>query len=141
MASVELFGESFGIEPDGFSDFALMEFTSLGREAEEAQDAAGQSKANYDFILDIIVEQDRARFRKAARKARASMEQMGAVVEAAVALRTGRPTGEPSVSSDGPTSISPKSESVSERAARLLPGRPDLQVATVRDAERMAAVG
>lgn len=133
MATVTLWGQEFELHPDGISEYALLEFAAAQRDVEggDANSSAGMA-ALFDLVLDTLAEDARRPFKVAARKNRAKAEDLMKIVSAAAEDAADRPTSLPSVSSDGPTLTEPKSESVFERAERLQPGRPDLQMATVR---------
>lgn len=125
--TVELFGETFDLHPKGVSEASLCWFALDSRDAQEAEDSAGMQAALADLCLNAIAEHDRRRFRRVTMKNSAEIADLMKVIQRAGEIAAERPTSPPSVSSPGPTSIAPRSESVSEQAARLKPGRPDLQ--------------
>lgn len=133
MGTVDLWGTSFELHPEGISEYALLEFAAAQRDVEggDAESTAGMA-AMFDLVMDTLAETARRPFRMAARKNRAKASDLMRVIEAATVDAAERPTSLPSDSSAGQTVTVPRSESVFEKAERLSPGRPDLQMATVR---------
>ena len=115
----------------------LMRFAHVAREGVDSNDMEGLA-ALYDLLESVIADADWARFQKAAHRTRASGDELFDFVTSAFKALTGRPTREPSDSSDGPpiTSSSSTDGSSSPVIARLeQQGRPDLAL-IVDQAER-----
>lgn len=131
--TVDLFGRSFRLHPDGISEYALLEFAEAQRNVAEddANSPAGMA-ALLSLVLDTLHEEDVPAFRAAARKHRAKADDLMKVISAATEETADRPTSEPSDSSAGLASIEQKSESLYERAERLRPGRLSDQMVLVR---------
>lgn len=133
MSEVELFGETFTVAEE-VSDFALMEFADAASDGEALGRMHGLA-ALYRVLRELVDEKDFPRFRRAAIREKADVEALidviGVVMRAgrAVEQSTGRPTGRPSVSSDGPAATAANSTagSFSPVIVRLeQQGRPDL---------------
>lgn len=136
MSTVELFGESFELHPDGVNPSALLFFALDSQDEDTSPAAAARQNATLmTLCLETIAEKDRSRYRRVMVKNRAEITDHMKVIEAAAVPAADRPTELPSGSSDGQPSTEPKSESVYERAARLAPGRPATQLAIVKSAQ------
>lgn len=138
MAEVVFYGEKFTFV-DSVGDFAFMEF------AEAAERVDTESLAGLAAIMRLlkaaVVPEDWPRFQAAARKNRASVEVCMELVMTLFEEETDRPTVRPSVSSDGPRTIEPKSEEGSSSVVTRLAGqgRPDLALIAIRAQEARSA--
>lgn len=138
MAEVVFYGETFTVV-ENVGDFAFMEF------AEAAERVDTESLAGLAAIMRLlkaaVVPEDWARFQATARKNRASVEVCMELVMTLFEEETDRPTGRPSVSSDGPRTIEPKSEAGSSSVVTRLAGqgRPDLALIAIRAQEARSA--
>lgn len=141
MATVEFFGDTFGINPD-VSEFALLEFAEAASDGQDGDTMEGLASlmrlvkeciAPADVVENgEVVTYGLKHFLTVARKNRAGAEQLTTVIGAVFGAQTERPTGRPADSSAGPVSIAPKSAPNVDDKASLLPGRPDLQLAVSR---------
>jgi hypothetical protein len=147
VAEVDFYGESFHVT-DSPNEFALMEFADTAEQVDEDSMPAlaalfrllQESIAANPFDDTSSAESEWDRFRKVARKNRASSDTLLPVVFAVYTAATERPTVQPSVSSDGPAptplrSVSPPADAAMER----LSGRPDLQSALLEARAAKAA--
>lgn len=138
MAEVTFYGETFTLV-DEVGDFAFMEF------AEAAERVDTESLAGLAAIMRLlkaaVVPEEWARFQSSARKNRATVEVCMGLVMELFEQEAARPTGRPSVSSDGPRSIEPKSAAGSSSVVTRLvgQGRPDLALIAVRAQEARSA--
>jgi hypothetical protein len=130
MASVEFFGEQFGLNAE-VSEFSLMEFAEAAADGLDANAMAGMA-AMMRLIKECIVTDDVSRFLKSARKNRAGSEDLIPILKATFEQVTERPTGLPSDSSDGQSATVPSSVvSAVDKGLERLAGRPDLQLAVL----------
>lgn len=130
---VEFYGESFKVQSEP-SEFALMEFADLAETGIDDAMMAGMAAVKR-FAESTLIESEIPRWRKVARKNRASTTALMAFVNAAWADEevAERPTGLPVDSSDGQPDIEPKSAASSDaKGSDRLTGRPDLRVAVAR---------
>lgn len=128
----EFKGQTFRLNPDP-SEYAFLEFAAAAAEGQDGNTLEGMASL-LRFVLELVHEDDRDRFRRLARRERAStddlLEFMGLKAEADAE----RPTERSSDSSDGPTSTPQKFGSDSEGRDYPTPGlalvrsRPDLAV-------------
>lgn len=126
MATVELFGDTFKLNAE-VSEFALMEFAEAASSGQDGDTMQGFA-STLRFVRECIDPDDLGRFTAAARKNKAKITDLLVVIKASFEQETERPTSRPSDSSDGPSSIEPKSGSnVDDKVSRLA-GRPDLQL-------------
>lgn len=109
----------------------LMRFAHLASSGVDSEDMEALA-AMYDLLEQCIADDDWPRFQRAATKSRADGEMLMAVVQKAIEAIGERPTGQPSDSSDGLTTIEPRSESAvaSSEPLRVIrdlesQGRPD----------------
>lgn len=128
------FGETVRVNPD-LSDLAMVDFVETGV-AIQAMDGKGGLLALKDMLRSLVHPEDFDRLWELAKANRQQIDDLDALAEAIVVSVTGRPTEQPSDSSDGlPTTP----DDSSSRALRLLDGRPDLQMAIVRAQEAQAS--
>jgi hypothetical protein len=131
MTTVQFFGQEFTLRDD-VSEWALMTFARAARNGQDGETMEGMA-AMLDLLEDCVVPEDWKRFSSVAKANRARSKDISAVIQAAFAQETGRPTGRSSDSSDGPTTIEPKSQSSSDgNVSQLLRGRPDLIAAVTK---------
>ena len=136
--TVEFMGEDFAIA-DRIGIMPIMLFAKASQAGTTTEEMAGLV-AMYDLLEQYISEAHWPRFCQVASKARASSDEVFAVVGEVLAAQSGRPTSRPSGSSDGPSDTGLRSMSEFEsRAIALRPGRPDLQVAIVRSLQEQAS--
>lgn len=128
---IDFEGETFRVA-DKVGLMPLMRFATIARSGVDANELEGLA-AMYDLLEQCIHPDDWARFTDHATKVRASGDDLNDVVARAMAEVAKRPTGRPSVSSDGPRAIEPSStvDSSSPGTARVIDmfneqGRPDL---------------
>lgn len=127
-STVEFFGEKFTTNSD-VNPFAVMEFAEAASDGVDAETFRGLGSL-LRLATEIIAEPDRERFRAVARHNRASSVDLMRLLGFPVEVEADRPTGRSSDSSDGPSSIEPKSgSSAADRAALRLASRPDLREA------------
>lgn len=139
MADLEIFGEKFRPSGEPPSEFALMEFAEALDEIEE--NAAPGLAACMRLLRQAIHPDDWARFRTAARKHRAKVDELLPVALSAFQDAVDRPTGPPSDSSDGQedTEVSSTGDSSLRVIHRLEhQGRPDLALQVLRTQEWQA---
>ncbi len=131
MAAVDFYGESFALN-ESVSEIALMEFAEASADGLDADMMQGMA-AMMRLIKECVAPTDLKRFLVVARKNHASSEDLIAVLKATFEQTTERPTGLPAGSSDGQQTIEPKSDASSDdRGLEMLNGRPDLQLAVMR---------
>jgi hypothetical protein len=126
VADVEFFGDKYELNDD-VSQFALLEFARAASEGQDGDTMEGLASL-LRLVEECVAEKDRKRFLGSCRKNRASADDLTTVLQAAFEVKAERPTGRPAVSSDGPSSIEPKSDANSAVKASTLIGRPDLQL-------------
>lgn len=137
MATVEFFGETFELRPK-VSQYALGKFAKVASKSKTSEDTMRGMGAMLDLIERCITAEDWDRFDKVADDNDASFADLTAVLDGAFNQETDRPTGLPSDSSDGQKTTAPKLVSNSaDKGLERLNGRPDLQVAVIR--QRAAA--
>jgi len=131
MATVEFFGETFALN-ESVSEIALMEFAEASADGLDADMMQGMA-AMMRLIKECVAPTELKRFLVVARKNHASSEDLVAVLKATFGQVTDRPTGLPVDFSDGQQIIELKSDASSaDRGLELLNGRPDLQLAVMR---------
>ena len=129
MASVEFFGESFGLRPK-ISQYALAKFGQVAAKGEKA--GAGGIGAILDLLEKCVAPEDWERFDQVASDNDASFEDINVILDAAFHQETERPTSLPADSSDGQKIIAPSVASSSvDKGLDRLRGRPDLQLAVL----------
>lgn len=129
--TVEFFGDTFELN-DTVSEIALMEFAEAASNGLDADLMEGLA-ALLRIVKSCIAPRDLKRFMVVARKNHAKSEHLVPILQATMAEVTERPTGLPSDSSDGQPTTELKSVSSSvDRGLERLSGRPDLQLAVVR---------
>lgn len=123
-APLTFHGEEFAL-PERTGAMAMYEFAHL---AEEGASEMEEKAAIYALLESCIAEEDWARFRKVAKKHRATEDELIQVIGQVLVVLAGRPTSRSSDSSDGPVRVDQSSMSTpAERAIGRLSGRPDLQ--------------
>ena len=110
--TIEFKGEKFGAEFP-VPPMALMEFAHIAAGDVDSSDLQGFA-AMYDLLESVIKPEDWGRFRRHAKKSRATDRDLQELVIKVVTGQTDRPTQRPSDSSDGPVSTEQKSESAPE---------------------------
>jgi len=131
MATTTFFGDTFELN-ETVSEIALMEFAEASADGLDADMMQGMA-AMMRLIKECVDPKDLKKFLVVARKNHASSEDLVGVLKATFEQVTDRPTGLPADSSDGQQTIEPKSVSSSaDRGLGLLNGRPDLQLAVMR---------
>ena len=143
----EEFAASFPVPP-----MALMEFASIAQGDVDSSDIQGLA-AMFDLLESVIEPEDWARFRRHAKKSRASDKDLMTLVRKVITGQTDRPTSRPSDSSDGPVSTELNSEPdssspVAEQAEEWLrvkarleaEGRPDKALMVLQAHEARSAV-
>ena len=136
--TVNFFGETFSLA-DTVSEIAVMEFAEAASDGLDGDTMEGLA-ALMRLIKECIVEDERKKFMVHARKSHAGSTDLVKIIEAALGDQIDRPTERPSDSSDGPSSIAPKSAANSvDRGLEHFAGRPDLQLAVVRQRESLSA--
>ncbi|GAC1376341.1 MAG: hypothetical protein NVSMB4_05040 [Acidimicrobiales bacterium] len=136
MGTVEFFGTALRLNPEGVSEFALMEFSTAASDGQDGDTSQGMASL-YRLVVDCLDPQDVGQFKSLARKNRVKVADLMPIVEATFSVQAERPTGLPADSSDGQSASSIEASSASKPAARdsleeVLPGRPDLQLAVQR---------
>lgn len=111
MPDVEFGGESFACS-DSIALMALMRFAHVASAGTDSNDLAGLA-AMYDLLEQVIAADDWDRFQQAALRTKARGDELMAVVGEVIRVLSDRPTGRPSDSSGGPTSMPLKSEAAS----------------------------
>lgn len=142
----EEFGASFPVPP-----MALMEFASIAQGDVDSSDLAGLA-AMFDLLESVIEPDDWDRFRKHAKKSRASDKDLMTLVRKVITGQTDRPTVRPSDSSDGPgktesSSVDDSSSPVAEETEEWLrvktrleaDGRPDKALMVLQAHEARSA--
>jgi hypothetical protein len=141
----EAFLAEFPVPP-----MALMEFAHIAADGVDSSDIEGYA-AMYDLLESVIKPEDWDRFKRHAKKTRATDADLQELVGKVVSGQTERPTGRPSDSSDGPTGTDLKSESAPEPSpseeplhARVIrmhekAGRPDKALIVLQAQEQQAA--
>ena len=129
--TVEFFGETLALA-ESVSEIALMEFAEAADSGGDGDTMEGRA-AMFRLVKSCVADDDVKRFLTVARKNRATSAELLEVLKAAFTQVTERPTGLPADSSDGQQIIEPKSDASSgDRGLELLNGRPDLQLAVLR---------
>lgn len=131
MSTVEFFGETFTLNTSVSAD-AMTEFAQASSDASTNKLTMAAMVTVRDLVWDCIVPSELERFKTVSKQNRASVDDWMEILDATVAHETGRPTGRPSDSSDGPPVTEPKSVvSYDDRGLERLAGRPDLQLAVL----------
>lgn len=125
--TVEFFGEAF-LAPERINTRRLLRFSAMADRGLDTDDTAGM--AALDGLIDQCLRpEDIDRFDEVCDRERPSAEELMEFVAKMMTAITDRPTRRPSDSSDGPSTIEPKSTDDSfGRVMRHLDGRPDLQL-------------
>jgi hypothetical protein len=89
---------------------ALAEFAHVAQDGANSDDMTGLA-AMYDLFESVIEPEDWDRFKRHAKKSRATDKDLMLLVRKVITGQTDRPTVRPSVSSDGPEVTAPSSES------------------------------
>ena len=89
---------------------ALAEFAHVAQDGADSDDMAGLA-AMYDLFESVIEPEDWDRFKRHAKKSRATDKDLMLLVRKVITGQTDRPTLRPSDSSGGPEAIAPNSES------------------------------
>ncbi len=140
MGSIEFYGQQFELD-DTPSEFALMEFAEAAADGADGDTMQGMASM-LRLIRGCLTAEDWPRFARTARTNKAAAKDLLPVFEAAFGQATERPTGQPSDSTDGLPTITPKPASNSAgKVSTLLAGRPDLQLAVRKAREAAAASG
>lgn len=125
--TLERWGQTFDLA-DKIGLMPLMRFAHLARAGVDTDDMEGLD-AMYALLRQCFTAESWVAFEDAASRNLADGDELFGVVTDALAVMTARPTGRPSVSSDGSPSTSVKSadDSPSPVIDRLIDrGRPDL---------------
>lgn len=142
MAELEFFGVKYGMNPPHLYEWEMMEFASAADNGADGNVLSGVA-AVHTLLKAVIVAEDWAKFRAAARKNHARVEQdLMPLVVAAFTQETARPTLLPADSSAGPEVVQEKSGDVSYlRVVRRLEeeGRPDQAYLVKMAAEHAAS--
>lgn len=93
------FGETFEVA-DRVGAMPLLRFASVAEQGTQAEDLAGLA-AMHELLRDCLASGEWPRFQKVAADNKASAEELMAVCGAVYQAVTGRPTRQPSDSSDG----------------------------------------
>ena len=132
----ELKGRSFRLNPD-VSDWAIMEFYSVLRAADEDPEGAGAVDGMavvHDFAIECVHPEERPKFRAHARKTKPTVFDLLTFLGIIAEQEADRPTERSSDLSDGPSSTERKSAANFEGSGSplsglaLVAGRPDLAV-------------
>lgn len=110
MAEVSFCGETFTI-PDKIGAMPLMRFASLARAGVDTDDLEGLA-AMYDLLRSCIAEDDWDRFETLAETEKAEGSDLWLLVQQVFVVHAERPTGQPSDSSDGPSTTSQSSTDI-----------------------------
>lgn len=137
----EEFRATFPVPP-----MALMEFAHVAQDGTESGELEGLA-AMYDLLESVIDPEDWLRFRKHAKKSRATDADLMLLTRRIIRGEVDRPTERPSDSSDGPSRTEPNSEGDSsslEPALRVVKreeasGRPDRALMVLMAHEARAA--
>lgn len=124
------FGHEVRVNPD-LSELDIIDFmeTALSVDNQDPKAILILKK----FLRELIHPDDFDVFWDAARANRQRVEDVQAVTKAIIEAVTGRPTGQPSDSSRGPSNMLTTSKGTSsDRVLTRLDGRPDLQLALVK---------
>lgn len=136
--TIEFHGERFAVA-ERIGAMSLMRFAKVAETGADSLDMAGLA-ALYDLLEQCIAPADWTRFTAAANEHRADGDELMEVVKEVMGHLSERPTSRPSVSSDGPRTIEPRSEVDSSSAAMAqLHGRADLQLMVVQAQEARAS--
>ena len=141
MAEISRWGESFRLNtPDDVGSMPLVEFAQVAVEGQDANDMAGLAAVG-NLLDALIVAEDLIRFKRAARKAKASGDDLVGVIKEAIRGNTERPTSRPSDSSDGsPATNEPSAAGSSLPVTRLeAKGRGDLALLVSRAEQSRAS--
>jgi hypothetical protein len=122
---VEFYGEKFAL-PERTGSMALLRFAHLSEDGGYTD--LEEKAAIYDLLEACIAPADWTRFQAAAKKHRATEDELVSVIGAVLVALSGRPTSRSAGSSGTPGVAGPSSTSTpAERAIAQLAGRPDLQ--------------
>lgn len=140
MTSVEFKGEQFEV-CDEISEFALLEFADAASQGMDGDTMEGMG-AMLRLVRECIVPGEWRRFRALASAEKAKVADLLPIIQAAMSGAAERPTGQPSDSSDGLSTIQPKSESTpAVPGSDRLSGRPDLLLMVSAEREARAVAG
>lgn len=129
---VDFYGEKIRLNPDGISEFALMEFAEAASGDMDADGMTGMA-VMLRTVCDGIYEKDRPKFRSLARKNRATSGDLTPLLKAVFEGQGEHPTGLPSDSTDGQEATERKSEQSSgAKVTALYPSRPDMAMGILR---------
>lgn len=137
--SVTFKGQQFTLNPD-VSEFAFFEFAEAASEGQDAASLQGMASL-LRFVVELIGEDDRDRFRALCRRERVSSEDLVALLLGKAEDDAERPTVRSSDSTDGPPSTEPNSDANSVDSTfptvgvDLLEGRPDLKLMVAQAAK------
>jgi hypothetical protein len=148
--TIQLKGETFAVTFP-VPPMALMDFAAIAVGNVSSNDLEGLA-AMYELLESVVEPEDWARFKKHAKKTRATDDELWLLVRRVINGQTDHPTSPPSDSSDGPATTKPSSEPdssspVAEKAEEWLrvktrleeAGRPDKALMVLEAQEAMAA--
>lgn len=133
--TAEFKGQTFKLNPD-VSEWAFMEFAEAADAGQDAGTLAGMASL-LRFVLELVDESDRDRFRQLARRERVKSEELVEFMLGKAGDDAERPTERSSDSSDGPTRTPLKSVANSDgkgsptgglSLVEIIRARPDLAV-------------
>lgn len=105
-------GETFTVIDYEPSALPMMELSDAIQSGVE-EDSTPALAAMYQMLQHCIAESDWPRFRRTAMASRATVDDVMPIVSAVWEAVTGRPTGRPSASADGPSTTGPNSKGAS----------------------------
>lgn len=126
------FGTEVRVHPD-MTDLGLMDLVA---DLQDVSDGAKAVSALRALVAAFIHPGDLDAFWATAKANRQTTEDLSELALSILSAVTDRPTRQPSDSSDGlPSTATRSTDDSSSQALRLLAGRPDLQVAVLRERE------
>ncbi len=136
MASISFAGETFTIS-ERIGLMPLMRFAKVAQGGADTNDLAGLA-AMYDLLEQCFPSEEWQRFQNVADREHSDGDELMKVVSDVFEVLSARPTERPSVSSDGPSTVSVRSADGSSSPVidRLVSqGRPDLALLVTRAQE------
>lgn len=133
--TAEFKGETFRLNTD-VSEYAFLEFAEAAEAGEDSGTLAGMA-ALMRFLLELIHDGDRARFRQVCRREKVTSDELVDFMLGKAGRDAERPTERSSDSSDGPTGTAPSSDANSDvkdsppSGLAFLRDRPDLALVIV----------
>lgn len=120
----EFCGETFTVGKPGL--IPLGEFAEAAMSGLDTADMQGLAAMNR-MLADVVIDADRGRFLETARRNRADAEDLMPIIQAVIEAAAARPTQRPSDSSPGPSSTGTSSKGSSSSEASSDPRRAGLQ--------------